>query len=103
MEGASAAKKLRGGIDLGGTKIEAIVIDGRHKVLGESRQPTPTTGGPADVAEQMAAAVRGAAKQAGIESASLKGVGVGSPGDVDERTGVVANARNLPNWLAPFE
>ena len=32
-----------------------------------------------------------------------QGVGVGSPGDVDEETGVVANARNLPNWLEPFE
>lgn len=103
MAGAHPARKLRGGIDLGGTKIEAIVIDGRHQVLGQSRQPTPTTGGPADVAEQMAAAARGAAEKAGVESASLQGVGVGSPGDVDERTGVVANARNLPNWLAPFE
>ena len=44
-----------------------------------------------------------AANDAGVESDALQGVGVGSPGDVDERTGVVANARNLPNWLEPFE
>ncbi len=51
MEGSGA---LRGGIDLGGTKIEAIVVDDEQKVLGQSRQPTPTEGGPADVAEHMA-------------------------------------------------
>jgi glucokinase len=103
MEGTRAARKLRGGIDLGGTKIEAIVMDSRHQVLGQARQPTPTAGGPSDVAEQMAEALRGAAEDAGVTSDALQGVGVGSPGDVDEDTGVVANARNLPNWLEPFE
>ena len=103
MEGTRPARKLRGGIDLGGTKIEAIVVDSRHRVLGQARQPTPTAGGPSDVAEQMAEALRGAAEDAGVTSDALLGVGVGSPGDVDEDTGVVANARNLPNWLEPFE
>jgi glucokinase len=102
MEGTRPAKRLRGGIDLGGTKIEALVVDGRNQVLGQAREPTPTAGGPADVAEQMAEALRGAAKEAGVKSDSLRGVGVGSPGDVDEEAGVVANARNLPNWLEPF-
>jgi glucokinase len=103
MEGARPGRRLRGGIDLGGTKIEAIVVDSRHRVLGQARQPTPTAGGPSDVAEQMAEALRGAAEDAGVTPDALQGVGVGSPGDVDEGAGVVANARNLPNWLEPFE
>jgi glucokinase len=103
MEGSDANGRLRGGIDLGGTKIEAIIIDDSQKVVGQARQPTPTEGGPADVAEHMAQALRDAAKAAGIESSSLAGVGVGSPGDVDERAGVVANARNLPGWSGAFE
>jgi glucokinase len=95
--------QLRGGIDLGGTKIEAIVVNNDDEVVGQARQPTPTDGGPPDVAAQMAEALRGAAQQAGVESAALAGIGVGSPGDVDERTGVVANARNLPDWHGPYE
>ena len=55
----------RGGIDLGGTKIQAVVVNGRWKVLGEARRPTPTSGGPEDVAEQMAEAMREAAQAAG--------------------------------------
>jgi glucokinase len=103
MEGSAHNGPLRGGIDLGGTKIEAIVVDDDQKVLGQSRQPTPTKGGPDDVAARMAEAMAGAAKQAGIETSTLAGIGVGSPGDVDEAKGTVANARNLPNWMTSFE
>jgi glucokinase len=93
--------KLRGGIDLGGTKIQTVVIDGRNKVRGEARAPTPTSGGPADVAAAMAEALREAAAQAETESAKLQGVGVGAPGDADPR-GVVSGASNLPGWEAGF-
>src|SRR4051812_4608117 len=97
------AMVARGGIDLGGTKIQTVVVDGRWKVLGEARRPTPTKGGPEDVAEQMAEALRGAAKAANLETEDLDAVGVGSPGDVNERTGAVARARNLPGWEGEFE
>lgn len=93
---------LRGGIDLGGTKIQTAIVDGRGDVIGQARQPTPTSGGPQDVAEAMAAALREAASEAGIETSALAGVGVGSPGDADEKTGVVSSARNLPGWEGSF-
>jgi len=92
----------RGGIDLGGTKIQTVVVDSENKVLGESRHPTPTKGGPADIAKAMSAALAEAAAQAKVETKDLKGVGVGSPGDADEKTGVVSEARNLPGWEGPF-
>ena len=50
----------------------------------------------------MLAAMREAAAQAGLETRDLSGVGVGSPGDADEKTGVVSDARNLPDWIGPF-
>src|SRR5579859_6544463 len=75
----------RGGIDLGGTKIEAVVVDGDNNVLGSSRHPTPTEGGPADVAAAMVAATQEACAAAGVASSSLEGVGVGSPGIIDTK------------------
>jgi glucokinase len=93
---------LRGGIDLGGTKILAAIVDAAGEVTGEARHPTPTEGGPEDVAAAMAAALREAAAAAGVESSALKGIGVGSPGDADEKTGVVSSARNLPDWEGSF-
>jgi glucokinase len=91
-----------GGIDLGGTKIEAIVTDAAYKVLGSARHPTPTTGGPADVANAMAAALTEAAKAASLAPSQLRGVGVGSPGTIDTATGTVSRADNLPGWYASF-
>jgi glucokinase len=93
---------VRGGIDLGGTKIQAVVVDEADAVLGSARHPTPTNGGPADVAAAIVAALREAAQGAGVATGALAGVGVGSPGTIDTATGTVANARNLPDWEAPF-
>jgi glucokinase len=92
----------RGGIDLGGTKIQTVVVDDKHVVLGQARHPTPTEGGPNDVAVAMAAAMREAAEQAGVRTDALAGVGVGSPGDVDGQRGTVTSARNLPDWEGEF-
>ncbi|MFL5873800.1 MAG: ROK family protein [Solirubrobacterales bacterium] len=93
---------LCGGIDLGGTKIQAAIVDLRGDVSGQARRPTPTSGGPEDVAAAMAAALREAAEEAKVETADLAGVGVGSPGDANEKTGVVSSARNLPGWEGSF-
>jgi glucokinase len=93
---------LRAGIDLGGTKIQTVVVDERFTVLGQERTPTPTKGGPAEVAAAMAATVRGAAEAAEVEPAELSSIGVGSPGDVDDAAGTVTGARNLPGWEGSF-
>jgi glucokinase len=89
-----------GGIDLGGTKIQAAVIDEQNKVLGQARRPTPTEGGPKDVAKEMAETLREAAQAAKVEPAALNGIGVGSPGVIEG--GEVSSARNLPGWEGTF-
>ncbi len=92
----------RGGVDLGGTKIQTVVVDSRQVVLGEARRPTPTTGGPADVAAAIAGAVREAAAAAGLQSSDLTHVGVGSPGAIDAEAGTVTSASNLPGWAGAY-
>ena len=91
-----------GGIDLGGTKIQAIVADEGNTVLGQARRETPTDGGPPAVAAEMAEAMRAACEAANVETDSLAGVGVGSPGAIDPEAGTVARAGNLPDWDDPF-
>jgi glucokinase len=93
---------LRGGIDLGGTKIQAAILDDAGEVLGQSRHPTPTEGGPQAVAEACAGALREAAGGAGVETGDLDGAGVGSPGAIDATAGTVTSARNLPDWAGTF-
>src|SRR5258707_7702524 len=92
----------RGGVDLGGTKIQTVIVDAKHKVLGQARRPTPTTGTPADVKDAIAAALVEAADAAGTKTSELSGIGVGSPGEADPRTGAVSQARNLPGWEGTY-
>jgi len=89
-----------GGIDLGGTKIQAVIVDDAQNVLGSARRATPTDGGPARVAAEMEEALRDAAAAAELEPATLGGVGVGSPGTI--ANGNVTSARNLPGWQGTF-
>ena len=93
---------LRGGVDVGGTKIAAAIVDARGNVLGHARRPTPTEGGPPDVVTAIVEALREAAAAAETETALLAGVGVGTPGAVDSRRGTVEEARNLPGWAGSF-
>jgi glucokinase len=92
----------RAGVDLGATKIQAVVVGDDNAVLGEAKTGTPTAGGPPAVLAKIDAAVREAAGSAGVAVDTLRGAGVGSPGAVDQAAGTVAHARNLPDWDAPF-
>jgi glucokinase len=89
-----------GGVDLGGTKIQTVIVDEQNEVLGQARRPTPTEGGPEDVAREIAQALRDAAQDAELEPAALAGIGVGSPGVIEG--GNVSTARNLPGWEGTF-
>jgi glucokinase len=95
-------RRLVGGLDLGGTKIQAVVLDGRRSVVAQARQPTPRKGGPDDIVDALAATMAEACAEAGVETRELTGVGVGSPGVIDSKRGVVTGARNLPGKGAPI-
>jgi glucokinase len=92
----------RGGIDLGGAKIQVVIVDGRNEVLAQEREATPTNGGPSEIAEAMAETLRAAAGEAGVEPSALRAVGVGSPGVVDGEAGTISDAKNLNDWDEPY-
>jgi len=94
--------RLRGGIDLGGTKIQAVVIDGRNAVRGSARTPTPREGGPPAVAVAMAETLRAAVASSGASPGQLAAVGIGAPGAVDAATGDVAHSGNIIGWHGSF-
>ena len=96
------AGSLRGGVDLGGTKIQALIVDSESKVLGRARAATPHEGGPPAVIEAIATTVSEALAGSGADASQLSGIGIGSPGSVDHSTGTVSNASNLPDWIEPY-
>jgi glucokinase len=95
-------KRLYGGLDLGGTKIQAVVLDAKGNVVSQSRRVTPQKGGPPVIIEEMFATLTDAARAAKLEPSALAGVGVGAPGAVDPAKGVLLHAGNLPGWEGPY-
>jgi glucokinase len=94
--------RLRGGVDLGGTNIQAVVTRGQAKVVGRARRETPRRGDPSVVVSEIAQAVREAMEAAGADANSLRAVGVGSPGAVDPEAGTVTRVGNVAGLDAPF-
>ena len=93
---------MKGGLDLGGTKIQAVVTDGASTVLGQARRETPRSGSPEAVVFELAEALREALDAAGVEPLGLAGIGVGAPGSIDAATGTVLQVPNIDGWDAPF-
>lgn len=89
---------VRGGLDLGGTKIQAIVLDDANRVVGQARTATPRGGGPPAIVAELAAVMGAACDDAELAVADLAGVGVGAPGRVDAEAGTLANSGNLDGW-----
>jgi len=89
------------GVDLGGTKVQGVVVDRDGRRVGEARGKTPTDGGPAAVVTEIAGVVKAAAKDAKVPVGRLAGVGIGSPGRLDPATGELFGAANLPGFDQP--
>jgi len=87
---------LTAGVDLGGTKIQTVIVSGEG-VIGRARVPTPATNAD-DVMMSIAETVRSSLDTAGRKIADLRAVGIGSPGDVDSATGRVRRAANVAGF-----
>ena len=98
----SDKKQVLAGLDLGGTKIQAVLLDSRGTVLSQARRPTPQEGGPPAIIEALNATLEEAARAVELEPERLVGVGVGAPGAVDPNTGTLLHAGNLPGWGGPY-
>jgi fructokinase len=81
---------IRVGVDLGGTKTEAIALDASGATLLRRRIPTPASDYAA-IVEAIAALVRSMEAEIGRDAR----VGVGVPGSISPQSGVIRNANTL--------
>ena len=93
----AAVSQAIAGVDLGGTKIQTVVVC-NGDILGSARVLTPQTGKATDVINAMAGTVRASLEQAGMEEAALASVGVGTPGEIHQASGTVSLAANVPGF-----
>jgi fructokinase len=83
---------IRIGVDIGGTKVEAAALDAGGAYVARVRKPNPGTYDA--FVEVVRDVVAEAEAQAAVTGAS---VGVGMPGSISKKTGLMRNANSV--WM----
>jgi predicted NBD/HSP70 family sugar kinase len=88
-----AGRPIRVGLDVGGTKIDAVAVSADGEIIGRLRRPTGW--GEDAVVDSVVEAVVALGREAGFDTSDVVSAGVGIPGLVDSDTGRVLHAVNL--------
>ena len=88
------------GIDFGGTKILAGVVDtDTGEILSQAKKRTRSEGGREDILGRLLEVAESALGASGGARDDVRSVGIGVAGQVDGRKGELIRAPNLPNEL----
>ena len=83
---------MRAGLDIGGTKTDAVAVDAAGAIVARLRRPTGW--GPDAVVRTVLEAVRALGAEVG-QAGVIESVGIGIPGQVEPGTARVVHAVNL--------
>lgn len=83
------------GVDLGGTNIVAGVVDEYYKIVAKAKRKTACPRPAGEILADISACVNEAVKTAGITMDEVKSIGIGTPGSVNKRMGIIEYANNL--------
>lgn len=84
-------QSARIGIDLGGTKTEGIVIDEQGAILARLRRPTPSDSGYSAILENIDLLIKDLEKETHVRAT----IGIGTPGSLSSRTGLMKNSNTV--------
>jgi len=87
--------KYRLGVDLGGTNIKGGIIDDKGKILFTKSVDTHSAKGADYVLKRIGDHIENIIECNGLSKGDFDGVGIGSPGIVDSKKGVVTYSNNL--------
>ncbi len=97
MTAAAAGRSLAVGVDLGGTQVRTALMRADGELLARAAERTDLAGGPRAVVGQIRRLVDAVTQ--GVAPERLAGVGVSSPGPLDNVTGVVLSISTMPGWI----
>ncbi len=87
------------GVDLGGTKILAAVVDAGGNVVATAKRATRAEAGPEGVIERIIKTVEDALASVKMAKEQVAAIGIGVPGPVDAGRGVALSVTNMPGWV----
>lgn len=89
-------ERLAVGVDIGGTKVAAGLVNCQGEILKRVRTPMAATGDAKAGLDAALAAIQQVLQGTSPEQA--RGIGICSPGPLDPKRGIVINPPNVPCW-----
>ena len=89
------------GIDLGGTNIACGLVDESGKIIKEASTKTLPHREFHEIVKDMASLIKTVVSNAGYTVSDIKSIGIGSPGTIDNKNGIITYANNLNVDNAP--
>ena len=86
------------GVDIGGTKVAAGLVEASGRILSQTRVPMPARGTAAEGFAAVKDAIGSIFAAQHAARLALRGIGICAPGPLDPYTGTVVNPPNLPCW-----
>ena len=98
MAAADATKNSFVGVDVGGTKVAAGLVNAHGEILARTRRPMVADGDAAAGLNSVTGAIDALFAENPDARRTLHGIGICAPGPLDPHTGVVINPPNLKCW-----
>jgi len=86
------------GVDIGGTKVAAGVVDAHGRILAHTRAPMNCHASAEEGLASVLSAIESLCAQDPSNRSKIKCIGICAPGPLDPRTGVIVNPPNVPCW-----
>lgn len=86
------------GIDLGGTNIKAAVVDQTGCIVKRKVRPTPSDRSVARIVDEIVQLTHELCNESSINPSEVAGIGIGSPGPLDIKKGIVLQTVNFPEF-----
>jgi glucokinase len=93
-----AASTFSLGVDIGGTKVAAGLVDAEGQILFHTRVPMPARGSAAEGFAAVQSAIEAIFAAHPESRSKLTGIGICAPGPLDPVSGVILNPPNVPCW-----
>lgn len=87
------------GVDIGGTKVAIAVVNEDGEVKTESVIPTNLMITPKEMIEVICKEIRKVINRSKVNENKIIGIGIGAPGPLDSRNGVITCPPNLTGWI----
>jgi glucokinase len=94
----SARNQFVIGVDVGGTKVAAGLVDSQGTIHARARVPMVAGGQASEGLRAVTSAIDSLFTQDATIKNRVRGIGICSPGPLDPKTGIVINPPNLPCW-----